>query len=310
MFQLSPEVEQAQKDGRPVVALETSVFAQGLPSPENRQVAEQMIEAVRQSGAVPAVLFLRNGSICAGASAEDLDQLCGPTKDRFKKVGAGDIGGSLMLGQHSAESGSGWGATTVSASLLIADHLKIRVFATGGIGGVHRGWSHIPDISADLAQLAKTQCTTVCSGMKNVLDVSATQEALEALSIPVLKYKTDAFPEFYTLGQATSAWTRCDTVAQVIRAVRNNQFLLQRGSLVCQPCPEEVAIDRHVVEHWIAEGLKSTPQGGKAVTPHLLSHLAQASQGLTLKANCALLVNNARLASSISTDLNYWRYQR
>lgn len=292
MFEIHPEVQQAQKEGRPVVALETSVFAQGLPNPENRQVADQMCQAVREAGAVPAVLFLRDGSIYAGASPQDLDLLCGEERNRFRKLGAGDVGGALATKQ--------WGATTVSASLLISDLLNIDIFATGGIGGVHRGWSHLPDISADLSQLANARCSTVCSGVKNVLDLGATVEALEALCVPVLKYQTDAFPEFYTSGQATSAWTRVDSVEQAVAAIRLNRALQGRGSLVCQPCPADMALDRALVEHWIAEGLKTAPTSGKEVTPHLLAHLANASQGVTLKANCALLVNNARLAAQIA----------
>lgn len=292
MIQLAftPEVEAAQRKGRPLVALETSVFAQGLPYPTNLEVAHAKSAAVRESGAEPVVISLFEGRIRYGATEAQLKELC-QTRDALK-VACGDIPGALASGKL--------GATTVSGTLVAADLAKIPVFATGGIGGVHRGWTSHPDISADLAQLARSRCMTICSGMKSVLDVSATLESLEALGVPVIVKDTDFFPEFYCLGKSKLG-TRLDELAHIVKAQRTALNLLGHGLLVCQPCPIPLPSDE--VEGWVEEGLRTCPVGGKGVTPHLLGHLSKASEGRTLKANCELLIENARLAGRLAALL-------
>ncbi len=290
-FKISDEVQSAIAHQKPLVALESSVFAQGLPFPTNREVADAMSDAVREFGCQPVVIHLWEGKLCFGASSDDFDRMCGEQRKSYSKVGVGDIPAVLASGRP--------GATTVSATLKAADLLGIQVFATGGIGGVHRGWSQVPDLSADLMQLANSRCSTVCSGVKNVLDVPATQEILETLAIPVVKYATDCFPEFYCAGQPTPNWTRVDSPAQVAATITASRELIQRGVLICQPCPAEAQLPQAEVEHWVQQGLVECPSGGKGVTPYLLSYLAQASAGRTLAANCALLIQNARLAAQI-----------
>ena len=289
-LQVSGPVAEAQREGRPLVALESSVFAQGLPFPRNLEVAQGISEAVAESGAEPVVIFLRQGRICYGASPQELEELC--RGGDALKVGCGDIPGVLASGRL--------GATTVSGTLVAADLLKLPVFATGGIGGVHRGWAAHPDISADLLQLSRSRCLTVCSGMKSVLDVPATLEALEALGIPLILSGTDCFPEFYCAGE-TRVGTRLDEVDAIAEAQRESLALLGRAILVCQRCPNP--LPREEVRAWVEEGLSCCPLGGKGVTPHLLSFLARASQGRTLPVNCELLVENARLAGRLAAVL-------
>ena len=290
-LKLSPQVETAQKEGRPLVALESSVFAQGLPYPTNLEVAHAIFAAVRQSGSEPVVVTLNKGALHYGISDQDLEHMC--QRREALKVGCGDIPAALASGRL--------GATTVSATLVAADLLKLPVFATGGIGGVHRGWLLHPDFSADLVQLSKSKCLTVCSGIKSVLDIPATLEALEALGVPLILRGTDNFPEFYCAGRPSALGIRLDSPLAIADAQRDALSLLGHGILVCQPCPQP--LPDHEVEAWIVEALKTCPSGGKAVTPHLLGHLAQASGGRTLTANCELLVENARLAGQVAAAL-------
>lgn len=290
---LEPEVEEALRRGTPVVALESSVWAQGLPRPMNFEVAREVCAQVRAGGAVPAVIVLKDGKVHYGLPDDELEALCGRTN--MAKVGVGDFPGILARGEA--------GATTVSATLIAAEHVGIDVMATGGVGGVHLNWTTRLDLSADLGQLCRTRCLTVCSGVKSVLDIPSTVEMLETLGIPVALYRTDTFPQFYTRGRAIPIGFRVDTPEEAAKAHLRSVEVLGRGLMVAQPVPEEHALPVERVEEWLQEGLKradSERAHGKALTPFLLDHLARASAGATLEANRALLLANAHLAARIA----------
>lgn len=292
----SDEVEEALAKKRPVVALESSVWCQGLPHPFNFETALEMEGQVRLAGAVPALLWLCDGKIHCGASEEQLSELC--QAEGVIKVGAGDLPGSLATKKLAA--------TTVSASLALADHLGISTFATGGIGGVHRGWNQQLDISADLHQLSRTRCLTVCAGAKSIIDIPATLENLESLGVPLVTYKTDNFPEFYGKGKKAPFGSRCDEPSQVAQAHRLSLEILGRAPLVVQSVPDEYAIDGKTLERWVAEGTEKAKEAGvegKALTPFLLDTMSGQSQGRSLDANRVLLLHNAHLAGLIAVEL-------
>lgn len=289
----SEEVRHALHEGLPIVALESSVWCQGLPRPFNLETAQEMEAQVRLAGAVPALTWLEGGKAMIGADKAQVEILC--AAEDVHKVGAGDLPGVLATGKM--------GATTVSGTLVLADRLGIEVFATGGIGGVHRGWSKQLDVSADLLQLTRSRCTTVCSGAKSVLDISTTLEKLESLAVPLLLYRTDNFPEFYSAGKPAPFGTRCDEPEEVAKAQSVSLDLFSHAPLVVQAIPEEYAIKLDTLEKWVTAGLKKAEEEkveGKAVTPFLLGFVARESDGQTLDANRVLLLHNAHLAGQIA----------
>ncbi|MCE7871003.1 pseudouridine-5'-phosphate glycosidase [bacterium CPR1] len=293
----SAEVEQALAEARPVVALESSVWAQGLPRPINLEVARECQEAVRAAGATPAIVWLHEGRVRFGLTESELEDLCGPRLTA--KVGIGDIPAVLAKG--------GEGATTVSATLALAERANIQVMATGGLGGVHLQWTSRPDFSSDLTQLARSRCLTVCSGVKAVLDVPATVEMLETLGIPVALYGTDRFPRFYTSGLSIKFGFRVNDLTEAIHAYQLSLATLERGLVLANPVPSAHELPPGEVEGWLRQGLeKAETEGhtGKAMTPFLLDYLSRASGGRTLEANRALLLANARLAAELAVVLN------
>lgn len=289
---LSPsmEVAAALASGQPIVALESSVWVQGLAWPANWETAQQVEQAVRDEGAIPAVIWVDEGLIHFGLSGAALENLC--KEPRGSKLNVSDLPGALATRAA--------GATTVSASLRAAEMLGLKVFATGGVGGVHRGWSEHPDLSADLLEMARTPLLTVCAGVKCVLDVEATLEALETLAIPVYRYQTDTFPEFFSAGSRTYGW-RMETVEEIQRAYQLGRQILGRGCLVVQEPPS--SISPKVLHKWLHKGLAAVPKGGKEVTPFLLQWLAKNSSGQTVEVNKELLVSNARLAAQIAVAM-------
>ena len=295
--ELSEEVENALHSKRPLVALESSVWCQGLPRPFNLETAKEMEGQVRLAGAVPALIWLEEGRVKVGCTPSQLVKICEATD--VLKVGAGDLPGTLATRKM--------GATTVSGTLAVADLLGLPVFATGGIGGVHRGWSEHMDVSADLLQLSRTRCATVCSGAKSVLDIPKTLEKIESFAVSLLLYRTNTFPEFYNGGSESPFGTRCEEPEDLARAIRLALDLLKNAPLVVQQLPEEYAIKQAKLEEWVKLGLDKASEEnitGKAVTPFLLSHVAQLSDGLTLDANRVLLLHNAHLAGLISVALS------
>jgi len=295
---LGEEVRAALADGRPVVALESSLIAQGLPRPHNLETALAAEEAVRASGAVPATTAIEGGRLIVGAERDLLERLAEPDR-AIAKAGSRDIGPLLASGALAS--------TTVSATMRAAHLAGIAVFATGGIGGVHRGAAATFDISSDIDELAATPVAVVCSGAKSILDLPATLELLETRRVPVVGYGVDELPAFYSTSSGLRLAHRVDGPEAAAAAIAAHRSVPGAGGiLVVQPPPPELAIDSHEIDAWIGDALRSAEANGirgGAVTPHLLGHLAGASEGRTLAVNIALIVANARTAGEIASVL-------
>jgi len=294
-IRLSLPVEAALREGRPVVALESTVIAHGLPYPQNLEAAQLLEEQVREAGAVPATIAVLRGVLRVGLEREDLAYLA--AADSVRKVSRRDL--PLVVARRED------GATTVAATMWIAHRAGIQVFATGGIGGVHRGYAG--DVSADLTELAGTPVVVVCSGAKEVLDLPRTLEWLETWGVPVIGYGTDELPAFYVRHSGLPVDARADTPADVARIVAAQRSLgLESGLVVAVPIPEEDALDESQMEAVIAEALAEADSRhvkGKEITPFLLSYLHEKTGGETLRANIALLRNNATVAAQIARAL-------
>jgi pseudouridine-5'-phosphate glycosidase len=293
----SEEVADARAAGRPVVALESTVIAHGLPAPDNLETAAAMEAAARDGGAVPATIAVMDGRIRVGLDAAGRARLADPDRS-VAKLSRRDIAACLVDG--------GIGATTVSATLICARAAGIQVFSTGGIGGVHRGAEHSFDISADLAELARAPLVTVCSGAKGILDLSKTREALETLGVPVLGYGTDRLPAFHAAATDLPVDRRVETGAEVAAIASAHWTLGLGGVLVANPVPAAAAIPSTEVDGWIAEALAAAEAegvSGGSVTPYLLRHIAARSGGRSLVANKALLVDNARVGAAVARAL-------
>lgn len=295
---LSEEVRAALDAGRPVVGLESSLIAQGLPVPANLETAVAAEAAVRESGAVPATTALEGGRLIVGADRDLLERLADPDRP-VEKSGSRDLGPLLAAGSLAS--------TTVSATVRAAHLAGIAVVATGGIGGVHRGAASTFDISSDIDELAATPVAVLSSGAKSILDLPATLELLETRRVPVIGYGIDELPAFYSVGSGLMLSHRVDGPGQAAAAIRLHRSVPGAGGmLIVQPPPAELAMDAVEVEAWIAEGLRDAEvrgiRGG-AVTPHLLSHVARSSGGRTLRVNIGLIVNNARTAGAIASAL-------
>ena len=291
---IRPEVAAALTLGGNVVALESTVISHGLPRPHNLETAQRMEAAVRREGAVPATVGLLNGRLIVGLSHEEIELLA--NADEVHKVSRRDL--SAVLASRKP------GATTVAATILIASQAGISVFATGGIGGVHRGVQETLDISADLAELARTPVAVVCAGAKIILDLPRTLELLETLGVPVVGFRTSSFPAFYVRDSGLNLDLRVESAEEAARLMSIQwQLGLSSGIVFCNPPPESSALDRAQTESLIKTALiAANSEGirGKAVTPYLLSYLSQASGGATLKANMDLLVSNASVAAQIA----------
>ena len=282
---------------RPIVALESTVISHGLPYPRNLDTALRLEQVIREAGAIPATIAVFEGEIYAGLSPEQLEQLA--TEKNFRKLSRRDL--AVAIGKKLN------GATTVATTAMIAQKAGINVFATGGIGGVHRGYT--TDVSADLPELARTPIIVVCSGAKAILDLAATREWLETHGIPVLGWKCDSLPAFYSTRSEFDVDERVDSAEEVSRiADARKELGIESALLVAVPVPTDFAIEPVEVESLIEAALAAADiQGvsGKNVTPFLLNELSQKSGGKTLGANVALLENNARVAAEIAGALNY-----
>ncbi len=292
MLLVSEEVREALVHRHPVVALESTIIAHGMPYPENLAVAAELEQAVRAGGAVPATIALMDGAAVIGLDARSLERLAaGPAE----KIATRDIGWALAS--------SVTGATTVSATMVLAAMAGIRVFATGGIGGVHRGDSG--DESADLLELSRTQVAVVSAGAKAILDLPRTLERLEALSVPVIGYKTRAFPAFYSVDSGLEVPLTLDSPEALARMLHAHWSLPQAGGvLIANPVPASHAIARHDIEPYIERALQeASPLRGKDLTPSLLKRLNEATKGRSQSVNRKLAVNNASLAASVAGAL-------
>jgi pseudouridine-5'-phosphate glycosidase len=291
-FNILPEVEQALRHDKPVVALESTVITHGLPYPENLHLAKDMEIEIRDQGCVPATIAIIEGKILVGLDETQLDQLV--HSEDAVKVSVRDIASTVV---HKKS-----GGTTVAGTLAIAQLAGIKVFATGGIGGVHRGTPF--DISADLGQLARSQLVVVCAGAKAILDIPATLEVLETYGIPVIGYQTDEFPAFYTISSGLPVSSRVNLPEEIgILAKKHWELGMPSSILVAVPPPEEVALKQNVVEKAIETAMMEAHQmniHGQAITPFLLRRVSELTGGLSLKANLGLLRNNARVAAKIA----------
>lgn len=295
MIVYSAEVAAAREAGTPIVALESSVFAQGLPIPQNRESVTRMSEAVAASGAVPAIAAVVKGIPTLGMEHADLERFL--RRDGVRKVSARDLPVAMARGDD--------GATTVAATLALASLGGLRVFATGGIGGVHREPEF--DESADLVELARTPMLVVCAGAKSILDLPATMERLETLGVPVVGYRCDELPGFFTCETGIPLTARLESAAAVARVFANHLALGRRGALlVVNPPPAETALPASAVRDAVNAALNDARLKGvkgAAVTPFLLSAVERATGGRSLVANLALLEANAALAGEIAVQL-------
>jgi pseudouridine-5'-phosphate glycosidase len=295
---IADEVREALASGGAVVALESSLVAQGLPSPHNLETALAAEAAVREAGAVPATAALEDGRLVIGADRALLERLADPHRD-VAKAASRDLG-PLLAARRLA-------STTVSATMRMAHMAGIAVFATGGIGGVHRGAAESFDVSSDVDELAATPVAVVSSGAKSILDLAATLEILETRRVPVVGFGVDELPGFLSTGTGLRLTHRVDGPEEAAQAIRAHRSLPGAGGiLIVQPPPAELALDGAEVDAWVADGLRDAEANGVrggAVTPHLLGYLARASGGRTLSVNIGLIVNNARTAGQIALAL-------
>lgn len=291
MIEIAPEVAAA----RAVVALESTVIAHGLPRPTNLQTAQRLEEIVRAAGAVPATTGIVAGKLKVGLNAAEIHKLA--TENNIRKISTRDL--PIAVAER-------WdGATTVATTCWIAHRAGIKVFATGGIGGVHRG--SLPDVSADLPELAQTPIVVVCSGAKIVLDLPATREWLETHGVTVVGYQCDEFPAFYSRSSGLPVDTRADSASDVVALFRAQRALrIDSALLVTVPVPEEFEVPHEQLQTVLDQAIASAERnhiGGRELTPFLLSQMAERSEGSTLRANIALLENNARVAAEIAFEI-------
>ena len=295
---LSAEVRAAQDGARPLVALESTIITHGMPWPQNVEVAARVEQDIREGGAVPATIAVLEGRLHVGLEPEQLRAL-GQARN-VAKLSRADLAACLATG--------GTGATTVAATMIAARFAGIEVFATGGIGGVHRGAETSFDISADLQELAQTPVTVIAAGAKAILDIPKTLEVLETLGVPVIAYGQDAFPAFWSAASALRAPLRMDDPATIARAHAMRRALgLSGGQLVANPIPRTEEIAAGTMAPIIAEAQAEADRqgvGGKDVTPFLLARIFEATEGRSLSANIALVRNNARLGACIAAELH------
>lgn len=295
-LEISPEIQQALKDNKPVVALESTILSHGMPFPQNMEFAHKVEEIVRAEGAVPATTAIINHKLKVGLTPEELDIMC--KGENVGKVSRRDVATYLATGKT--------GATTVATTMMLADLAGIRVFATGGIGGVHRGGEDTMDISADLQELANTPVCVVCAGAKSLLDLGLTLEYLETFGVPVLGYNTDYFPAFYCRSSGLKLDYNCKTTDEIASIINTKWELgLKGGAVVGNPIPEEFALDYDEMDAVIVKALElAKEQGirGKDTTPFLLSHIKELTDGVSFASNLELAYNNARVAAKLAAS--------
>jgi pseudouridylate synthase len=290
------EVRDALDAGRPVVALESTLIAHGLPWPTNLETANAAERAVREAGAVPATIAVWNGSPTVGLSVNQLTELA--QMSGVLKASRRDLA-AAVAGEFTA-------ATTVAATMFLAHQAGIRVFATGGVGGVHRDAEKTFDVSADLVELARTPVLVVCAGAKSILDLPRTLEMLETVGVPVIGYRTDNFPAFYVRDSGLPVSSRVNTPAEAARSFSVHARMGGGGAILAQPVNTEFALASDEIDKAVSQAeaeAKSQGIRGGALTPFLLARLAELTEGRSLKANQALIVANARLAAEVASAL-------
>ncbi|MGO4727054.1 MULTISPECIES: pseudouridine-5'-phosphate glycosidase [unclassified Inquilinus] len=297
LLSIAPEVSAALAAGRPVVALESTIISHGMPYPQNLEMAQRVEGIIREEGAVPATIAVADGRIHVGLDEALLHRLA--TAKDVAKLSRRDLGGILASG--------GLGATTVAATMIAAHLAGIRVFATGGIGGVHRGAETSFDVSADLDELARTPVAVVCAGAKSILDLPKTLEYLETRGVPVIGYGTDTLPAFFSRSSGLALALRRDTPEEVAALLDAQAALgFPAGAVIANPIPEAHALPEAEIDAAIASALADAGRegvGGKEVTPYLLARIVALTGGRSLTANIALVEHNARLGARIAKAL-------
>ena len=292
---ISEEIQNSIKENGPVVALESTIISHGMPFPQNLETALEVESIIRKEGAIPATIAVVEGRIKIGLSNLELEQFAQGTKN--VKVSSRDV--PLVLSQKQD------GGTTVAATMICARMAGISIFVTGGIGGVHRGSEKTMDISGDLMELARTNVAVVCAGIKSILDIPRTLEYLETQGVPVIGYRTDEFPAFYTTTSGYSVQSRINTAEEIARCMKVKWELgLEGGMVIANPVLREDAMDEEVIEEAITKSLKEASEkgiDGKAVTPFLLERISQLTDGESLKTNIALVCNNALVGAKIAS---------
>ncbi len=294
---IKPEVEKALEEGTPVVALESTIISHGMPYPKNVETALAVEEVIRKNGAIPATIAIIEGRIKIGLTPEEIEYMA--KADNVLKVSRRDF--PLAISQKLD------GATTVAGTMIAANMAGIKVFVTGGIGGVHRGAGESFDVSADLEELKMTDVTVVCAGVKSILDIGATLEYLETSGVPVITYGADSFPAFYSRESGFAAECRIDEPEKISALIRTKEQLgLRGGILVACPIPEEDEIPFEKMDVVIKQALKECEEKGvrgKRITPFLLSKVKDLTEGSSLEANIKLVLHNADIGSKIAANI-------
>ena len=297
-LQISPKVQKALDEGRPVIALESTIISHGMPYPQNVETALLCERTARENGAEPATIAVIGGKLCAGLTEEQIEYL-GKAGTSVAKASRRDLPVLVACGAD--------GATTVAATMIIAAMAGIRVFATGGVGGVHRGAETTMDISADMDELANTPVAVVCAGAKSILDLVLTLEYLETKGVPVVGFGTDELPAFYTRESGFSVDYRMDKPEEVAAAIRAQREMgYHGGMLITNPIPEEYSMDKSRIDAAIEQALREADEQGvkgKKITPFLLARIKDLTGGDSLASNIQLVLNNVRLASKIAAAL-------
>ena len=298
-IKVAEEVKKALADGKAVVALESTIISHGMPYPQNVETALRVEEEVRKNGAVPATIAIIDGVPTVGCNRDEIEKL-GKAGLTVTKVSRRDIPIVIAKGLN--------GATTVASTMILAEKAGVKIFATGGIGGVHRGAEKTMDISADLDELSKTNVTVVCAGAKSILDLNLTMEYLETKGVAVIGYGTDELPAFFTRESGIKVGYRMDTPKEIAESMKAKEDMgLEGGMLVTNPIPEEYSMDAKVIGEAIDKAVKEAEEKGvkgKDITPFLLDKIQKITGGDSLASNIQLVLNNARLASQIAVELS------
>ncbi|MDU5336700.1 pseudouridine-5'-phosphate glycosidase [Enterococcus sp.] len=297
-LEFSKEVQEAIKNELPIVALESTIISHGMPYPQNIEMAERCEDIVRENGAVPATIAIMDGKIKIGLCKEDLKILA--TAKNVAKVSRRDFAAVIAEGEI--------GATTVASTMICAEMAGIKFFVTGGIGGVHRGFEETMDVSADLEELCKTNVNVICAGAKSILDIPRTLEYLETKGVPVIGYKTDQLPAFFTRESGLKLAIRKDSLNEIAQLINAKDALeLSGGTVIANPISEDDQLDKDYIDSIINEAIESANEegiSGKEMTPFLLSKIVDKTNGKSLEANISLVFNNADIGSKLAVELS------
>jgi len=298
-LKLSEEVAQALANQHPVVALESTIISHGMPYPKNIETAMAVEDMIRRNGAIPATIAIIEGVMCVGLSQAQLE-LIGKPNTFVTKTSRRDLPIIIAAGKH--------GATTVAATMIIAAKAGIKIFATGGIGGVHRGGHHTMDVSADLQELAQTNVTVVCAGAKSILDLERTLEYLETFGVPVIGYQTSEFPAFYSRKSGLNLMQTADDPLMLAKIIQTKEILaLKGGCVIANPIPLDYEMEYANINEAINQAIEEADKKeikGKEITPFLLNKIKELTAGKSLEANIKLVLNNAQLAAKIAVQMH------